>query len=184
MHSIPFDTYSTTYDNYLREPHNFGAGELMLRGLEPLPFYEKMFQLLDQQDAEARYLHEGGWYNERSWYASMAPEYKIHPEAVGLLASTQIDIDAKYLKLPYDAFSTRFPKHFYREHDKAPYLKGLRELPKRGFRYMEPKQCLGNSQEVALRNEKAIYVEGVVTSVIGAIKHARGFARRNTNSST
>lgn len=62
------------------------------------------------------------------------------------------------------------PEHFILEH--GYYAKGYRKLPN-GFKMMEPKQCFGNSQEVALAlfESSVVYVEGVVTSVIGAIKH-------------
>lgn len=60
-------------------------------------------------------------------------------------------------------------EHFVLAH--GDYFKGYRRPPK-GFKMMEPKQCIGNSQEVALLRPGCIYVEGVVTSVIGSIKHA------------
>lgn len=61
------------------------------------------------------------------------------------------------------------PEHLLLAH--GDYFKSYRKLPK-GFKMMEPKQCIGNSQEVALLRPECTYVEGAVTSVIGAIKHA------------
>lgn len=121
--TTPFDTYRTTYMNYVDCPDNFEAA--CGPRDDPLEFYKNVIEHIRNKSLEAIYMHAGMYEIERSWYAAMAPEFKVHPDAVDMLATTRIDIDARYFKTPYDAFSIRFPRHFLREDESCPYVKGI-----------------------------------------------------------
>lgn len=48
---------------------------------------------------------------ELSWYEAGNPYYKIWPQIATALGETNIDIDGKFLYLPFEAFEIRFPRH-------------------------------------------------------------------------
>jgi len=62
---------------------------------------------------------------EDQYYCAGRPYYRLYPEMLAALAKINIGIDAGLLNLPFPAFRIDFPKDTYREHDDAPYLRGL-----------------------------------------------------------
>lgn len=62
---------------------------------------------------------------EYRWYRLGQPRYRVYPGMVSALAGISIDIDAAHLRLPFPTFTVELPKDYFREHDKAPYLRGL-----------------------------------------------------------
>ena len=62
---------------------------------------------------------------EDQYYCAGRPYYKLYPEMLAALAKISIDIDAGLLRLPFPAFRIDFPRDVYREHDDAPYMRGL-----------------------------------------------------------
>lgn len=62
---------------------------------------------------------------EDQYYCAGKPYYRLYPEMLAALAKINIDIDAGLLRLPFPAFRIDFPRDTYREHDDAPYIRGM-----------------------------------------------------------
>lgn len=65
-------------------------------------------------------------WNELKWYQFGKPYFKIWPKMSYMLGEVKIDIDGKFLHLPFPTYEIRLPKNVpFREYDGAPTLCAL-----------------------------------------------------------
>lgn len=99
----------------------------------PEAYYELIKFFMDRKDLMSSITCVA----EAQWYDYGQPYYKVWPNMAEYLSNTSIDIDGKYLALPFPAYEIRLSKtNPFREHEKAPVLKSLlihREDYTKGF---------------------------------------------------
>lgn len=125
---VEFDHYRTTHE-VLR--HHEALNQVIQFRMRPLDFFEGYRQVF------ARRIQEGAKIDrtvatsyrqamtEYRWYQLGQPRYRVYENMALALAKISIDIDAGHLRLPFPVISIEVPKNCLREHDDAPYLRGM-----------------------------------------------------------